>query len=253
MTLTAIAGDSSGHEVTSIDQLLAGGAPPSQAPGSATPLTRRSGHLMPMWASCDDAENPSSYKWGSELPVKWWTVTANNVDTDPVPSYLDQGLTLTNERNAHTEWTSNDNGPCGVPDNTSFTTSYQGIDNGCGICFAHDGKSRLMWGNNEPKGGDSSSLAITQEWYDQNLGTIIESDTMIDTDGASSPQSKPWTNGLVSGRYDIWSTVAHETGHLAGFEHVTNPNNVMNKYGYWDDIDPRQLGKGDAKENNAKY
>jgi Matrixin len=230
--------DSRGHEITAIDALLAGGNTPTR--------------VVPKEPVCSDSENPTSQKWVSgELPVRWFTVTQNNIDTDPVPSYLDAPLTLTNERNAHTEWTANQNN-CGVPDNTTFSTSYQGNSNGCSICFTKDGVNRLMWGNADNP-CSTSAVGCTQTYFDFQTGSIIEADTMLDTDAAGSSNPTPWTNGLVSGRYDIWSVVAHETGHVAGFNHVSDQWNVMWATAEKDNIDKRSLGKGDAKENNAKY
>jgi hypothetical protein len=230
--------DARGREFPAIDALLAGGNTPSQA-----------AHREPV---CDDAENPTSEKWVSgELPYRWYTVTVKNIDTDPVPSYLDAPLTLTNERNAHTEWTSNQNS-CGVADNTTFSTSYGGNSNGCSICYAQDGVNRLMWGNADNP-CSTSAIGCTQRYWDPQTNSIIEADTMLDVDAAGSSNSKPWTNGTASGRFDIWSIVAHETGHVAGFGHVSNSWNVMYMYQNIDNIDKRSLGEGDAKENNAKY
>ena len=92
-----------------------------------------------------------------------------------------------------------------------------------------------------------------QNYFDAQIGSIIEGDIMLDTDAAGSTNSKPWVNGQVRGRYDIWSVVAHEMGHLAGFGHVSNQYNVMWTTQLTNDIEKRSLGLGDARENNAKY
>jgi Matrixin len=190
-------------------------------------------------ASCgNDARHALSVKWGSTMNWYW--------GSGSTPSYLDPTNTLSGLRAAHTEWTQVVDW-CGIGDSSSFNTSYQGTTT---TGFGHNGKNTVGWGSvaalNLSFCSSTSTIACTEWWASGS--TIVESDTRFDNTGRTT-----WVNGSVSGKTDVQSTMAHEMGHSAGFDHVNDSTNVMYPTIFTNDTSNRKLGRGDANEDNAKY
>ena len=190
-------------------------------------------------ASCgNDSRNPLSVQWGGSM--NWYWVSSST------PSYLDQTNTLTSLRSAHTEWVNVVNW-CGIGDGSTLNTAYQGT---IGTNFGQNGINSVGWGSVAALGlsGCSSpnTIACTEWWASGS--TITESDTRFDNTGRTT-----WYNGSLSTRTDVQSTMAHEMGHSAGFDHVNDSTNVMYPTIFLGDTSNRELGRGDANEDNAKY
>jgi hypothetical protein len=190
-------------------------------------------------ASCGaDDENPSSFKWFSTL--NWYWVASST------PGYLDRTNTLASLRNGHTEWVNNVTWCSTIPDVSSFNTLYQGT---ISAVFGQNGYNTIGWGSVADlhlSACPSGTIACTNTWFSGITAT--ESDTRFDDTGIAT-----WFNGAALGKYDVHSTMAHELGHSAGFGHVACYSNVMCQTRRTNDVSDRQLGKGDANENNAKY
>ena len=203
----------------------------------ARSLARRSPrHLA---ASCgNDVRNPLSVKWATT--EQWY------LNTSTVPGYLNLTNTITGLRDAHTEWTHVVNW-CNIADASGFSTNYGGVTT---ARFGGDGLNVVDWGSVAALGLSGCSAPNTiacTEWW--TLGSeIVESDTRFDNTGRTT-----WVNGSVSGKTDVQSTEAHEMGHTAGFGHVNDSTNVMYPTIFTNDTSNRKLGKGDAREDNAKY
>jgi Matrixin len=190
-------------------------------------------------ASCgNDVRNSLSVKWGSRMNWYW--------GSGSTPGYLNLDNTLTSLRSAHTEWTNNVNW-CGIADSSSFTTAYQGTTT---QGFGHNGINTVGWGSvaalNLSFCSAPNTIACTEWWA--SGGTITESDTRFDNTGRTT-----WVNGAASGKTDVQSTMAHELGHSAGFDHVNDSTNVMYPTIFTNNTSDRKLGRGDANEDNAKY
>jgi hypothetical protein len=173
----------------------------------------------------------------------FWTTTINWWITS-TPSYLDQASVISAVRAAHTEWVSNVN-YCGYADNSGFGTAYQGT---IGKSFGQNGYSTFGWGDVSAI-GCGSALACTHTWYDPNTGKPDETDTRMST-------AVFWD--MAGQSYDVQSIAAHEVGHSAQFDHVTNAanndwTNLM--WPYWAPADTtgRKLGRGDSLEDNKYY
>jgi Matrixin len=180
------------------------------------------------------------------LGIKWSSTENWYFGSGSTPSYLNVANTLTGLRAAHTEWTQNVNW-CGIADNSSFNTSYQGTTT---QGFGKNGINTIGFGSVAALGlsgcSSSSTIACTEWW---NSGsTITEADTRLDNTGRAT-----WVNGSVSGKEDVQSTEAHEMGHTAGFGHVSDSTNVMYPTIFTNDTSNRELGRGDANEDNNKY
>jgi hypothetical protein len=189
-------------------------------------------------ASCGTDDYTSLvYKWFSTL--NWYWVSSST------PGYLNSANTLDSLRNAHTEWVNNVTWCPTIPDSSSFNTLYQGT---ISAVFGQNGYNTIGWGSvaglHDPS-CPSGSIACTTTW--SSGSTATESDTRFDTDFPT------WWNGAAVGKYDVYSVMAHELGHSAGFGHVGSPSNVMYPNANTNDTSNRQLGKGDADGNNAKY
>jgi Matrixin len=218
-------GDSTAVSATYVD---------SSSRALATRRPRR--HLA---ASCgNDARNPLSVKWGSTMNWYW--------GQGSTPGYLNLTNTLTGLRSAHTEWTQVVDW-CGIGDSSSFNTSYQGTTT---QGFGHNGINTVGWGSVAALGlsfcSAPNTIACTEWWASGS--TINESDTRFDNTGRTT-----WVNGAASGKTDVQSTMAHELGHSAGFDHVNDSTNVMYPTIFTNDTSNRKLGRGDANEDNAKY
>lgn len=190
-------------------------------------------------ASCgNDVRNPLSVKWNSTMNWYW--------GSSSTPGYLNLDNTLAGMRAAHTEWTQVVDW-CGIGDSSSFNTSYQGTTT---QGFGHNGINTVGWGSVAAlnlSGCSSPNTIACTEWWTSG-SSIVESDTRFDNTGRTT-----WVNGAVSGKTDVQSTMAHEMGHSAGFGHVNDSTNVMYPTIFTDDTSNRELGRGDANEDNAKY
>jgi hypothetical protein len=190
-------------------------------------------------ASCgNDSRNALSVKWGGSM--NWYWVQSST------PGYLNLDNTLTSLRSAHTEWVNVVNW-CGIGDGSTFNTAYQGT---IGTNFGQNGINSVGWGSVAALGlsfcSAPNTIACTEWWASGS--TITESDTRFDNTGRAT-----WYNGAASGKTDVQSTMAHELGHSAGFDHVNDSTNVMYPTIFTSDTSDRELGRGDANEDNAKY
>jgi hypothetical protein len=192
-----------------------------------------------LFAYCgSDSENQRSDRWFTTM--NWYWVSSST------PGYLNQTNTLTSLRDAHTEWVNNINW-CFLADFSTFSTAYQGT---IGTNFGKNGINSVGWGSVAALGlpgcSGPSAIACTESW--DSGSTITESDTRFDDTGRTT-----WFNGNASGKTDVQSVMAHELGHSAGFEHVNDSSNVMYGTVFTGDVSDRELGRGDANEDNAKY
>jgi Matrixin len=220
--------DASGGLVTEIS---GGGWPSSSTSDGSAPDAHKAVDV-----SCGaDDENPASAKWSST--VDWWL-------NYTIPSGLNVTNTITSLRNAHTEWTSNDTWCSGIGDSSSFSAAYQGRKD---VSFGQDGITIIGWGDTS-KVCSGAPAGCEETWYSN--GAPVEGDIRF-------MASYTWSNIAQGspGAFDVWYTAAHEVGHLAQFGHVSDSTqNVMDPAFTNDgDTSGRKLGKGDAKENNAKY
>jgi hypothetical protein len=183
-----------------------------------------------------DSENPGDRKWTGTMD--WWT-------NGSVPSLGNLSLTIQNIRNAHTEWTANQTWCSGISDNSSFSTSYQGMNN---VSWGNDGISEFGFGDASKVCSGTGLIGCTQTWYQCNIVCgVVEADIRLNA-------GTPWQNGTSDpGSFDVWSVAAHEMGHAAQFGHVADDTNVMYNHLQPGNDSYRQLGKGDATENNSKY
>jgi hypothetical protein len=184
-----------------------------------------------------DTENRGSRKWSDTMD--WWT-------NGTVPALGNLSLTIQNIRNAHTEWTANQSWCSNIPDSSSFTTSYQGTNN---ASFGNDGISEFGFGDASKVCTGNGLVGCTQSWFScPSTCSVVEADIRLNA-------STPWQNGTSDpSSLDVWSVAAHEMGHAAQFGDLTDDNtNVMyHKIASGNDS-YRELGKGDAIENNGKY
>jgi hypothetical protein len=180
-----------------------------------------------------DSRHDAGYRWTG--PIDWRFVARST------PPGLNLVRTEQSLRNARIEWESNLN-RCGIPDRSSIDFRYMGRTE---LGFGDNGISTVGFGETDALGGACvGTLGCTVTYVDG--GVASESDTRLDRD-------RPWSNLGASGRYDVWSVVAHETGHTAGFDHVSSSDNVMAPVIPRGATSNRRLGRGDANENNAKY
>lgn len=222
--------DLGGGVTTEVDATYGGGA---AGRGLAARAPQR------VAASCgNDVRNPLSVKWATT--EQWY------LNTSTVPGYLNLTNTIDGLRSAHTEWTHVVDW-CGIADSSVFSTNYGGVTT---ARFGGDGLNVIDWGSVAAlglQGCSASNIIACTEWW--TLGSeIVESDTRFDNTGRTT-----WVNGSVANKTDVQSTEAHEMGHTAGFGHVNDSTNVMYSTIFENDTSNRQLGKGDAREDNAKY
>jgi hypothetical protein len=203
----------------------------ASTPGRATPLRT----FARLEAYCGaNSQNPLSIKWNSTMNWYW--------NQGSTPGYLNLTNTLDSLRGAKIEWESSQNW-CGIADASSMNFTYQGTTT---VGLGQNGVNTVGWGNVQTISGctDPNTIACSVWWY--SGGTITESDTRYDT-------GVTWVNGAASGKYDVQSVGAHETGHNIGFGHVSDSSNVMFCCIDQNDTSNRKLGRGDANENNNKY
>jgi len=226
--------NASGNLVTEIN---AGGWP--NDPLTAAPSTRHKVGAADVSCAADD-ENPHVQKWLSTND--WWL-------NHTIPTGLNTTNTIDSLRSAHTEWTSNNTWCSSIGDSTTFTASYQGRND---VSFGQDGISEVGFGDTSKVcSGSPPPAGCTQTWYNtRNPDIAVESDIRF-------MSTYPWSNVANGspGDFDVWYTAAHEIGHVAQFGHVSdNQQNVMDpNFTNNGDTTGRQLGKGDALENNSKY
>ena len=221
--------DGNGDPMTEIN--AAGWLAPKSAGGSTLPAPAA---VSDVSCAADD-ENPGSARWTST--VDWWL-------NHTIPSGLNGTNTISSMRSAHTEWTGNLTWCSGIGDSSNFHTSYQGRKD---VSFGNDGYNLIGFGDTS-KVCSGAPAGCEETWY--SGGSPIEGDIRL-------MASYPWSNlpNGSPGTFDVWYTTAHEVGRLAQFGHVNDSTqNVMDpSFTNNGDTSGRQLGKGDAKENNAKY
>lgn len=187
-------------------------------------------------ASCGN--NNSFWMSYSLYPPATFTWYFNSGST---PAGLSVATTETYLRNAHIEWYNNSNW-CGYGDNSVFSMAYGGT-------------TTSGWGDNGintvgfagMSGTGCSSTAVGCTWVDVAGGSVIESDSRLNSAVYS------WINGQAAGKYDTWHVMAHELGHTLGFWDIIDSTNVMNDTAFTNDTSNHLLGKGDANANNGKY
>ena len=113
-----------------------------------------------------------------------------------------------------------------------------------------DDESVIDWGVMKDDQTCSEALACTVTWCDNN-GSPIESDIRFNT-------HYDWATNGAPDAYDIRSVAAHEIGHALQFDHVDNAakgdeDALMWPYYASGDTSGRELGRGEAMENNSHY
>jgi hypothetical protein len=162
------------------------------------------------------------------------------------PSYLSIPTTETYLRNAHHEWDVLDNW-CGIADQSNYLISYGGQVGS--VVFGNNGVNTVGFGDVASIGCASNALACTMTW--PKTGSLIsESDTRLNS-------AVTWVNGQASGKYDVWSVMAHEFGHSTGLGDVTNSADNGDDVMYYsfgsNNASNEKLGNGDAQVANLKY
>jgi len=177
----------------------------------------------------------------SDSGRKWTSGITWYFNSGSTPSGLSVDTTETYLRNAHAEWFNNTNW-CGIADNSVFGMAYGGRTT---LGYAQNGTNTVGFGDMSQTGCGAGVIACTATYISGT--TIVEADTRLSS-------SLNWINGQAPGKYDVWSQDAHETGHVMGFNDVTDSHdNVMYFAGVTNDVSDQKLGKGDANGNNAKY
>lgn len=192
----------------------------------------RARHLA---ASCGgSSQNATRKVWVQTMNWYW-----NQAST---PGNLDLTNTLTGLRNARVEWESVVDW-CGYDDLSTMNFTYQGTTT---LGYGDNGVNTVGWGNIGATGCTGSNvIACTRTEWDGN-NHITESDTRF-SDTAF------WANNGAANYYDVQSDFAHETGHSIGFDHVNDTTNVMNPSLDPGNLSNRELGNGDALEDNSWY
>ena len=182
-----------------------------------------------------DARDPHATRWNGTM--EWWITS--------LPSYLNESAAIQAMRDARSEWVLNRN-YCGYGDDSTFNTVYKGR---LGTNYGQNGYSTVGFGNAAALCGGTSRIACAACWTDWLTGWYVECDARLDD------ANYTWSTSATgqAGKADVQSILAHETGHHAGFGHVANDTNVMYPSYFLGDTTLRQLGKGDALGNNAKY
>lgn len=204
---------------------------------SATYLGRREarprGPAGPLASCGTDSQNFTGHFWTQTMNWYW--------NQGSTPGNLDLTLTLSALRGARIEWESNVNW-CGIADGSTMNFTYQGTTT---ASYGDNGINTVGWGNIAQTGCPAGSAACTRtEWDGSNH--ITEADTRMDASGN-------WANNGAANYADVQSVMAHETGHAIGFDHVTTSSNVMYPTIFLGDTSNRELGRGDANEDNAHY
>jgi hypothetical protein len=192
----------------------------------------RSRHLA---ASCGgSAQNASRHVWTQTLNWYW-----NQAST---PGNLDLTNTLNGLRNARVEWESVVDW-CGYDDLSTMNFTYQGTTT---LGYGDNGVNTVGWGNISTTGCTGSNIiACTRTEWDGN-NHLQEADTRFS-------DAIAWANNGAANNEDVQSTFAHETGHAIGFDHVNDSTNVMYPTIFTGNLTNRELGNGDALEDNSWY
>jgi hypothetical protein len=186
-------------------------------------------------ASCGgSAQNASRHVWTHTMNWYW--------NQGSTPGNLNLTNTLTGLRNARIEWESVVDW-CGFDDLSTMNFTYQGTTT---LSYGDNGVNTVGWGNIATSGCTGSNvIACTRTEWDAN-NHLTEADTRFSA-------TTSWANNGASGYEDVQSTFAHESGHAIGFDHVTDSTNVMYPTIFTGDLSNRELGKGDALEDNSWY
>ena len=155
------------------------------------------------------------------------------------PGYLDLTKTLAALRGSRVEWESNVNW-CFIPDFSSMNFTYQVTTT---ATYGHNGINTVGWGDIAAAGCPGAAGCTRVE---SSGGTITEADTRLDSSGT-------WSNVGAGNAADVQSVMAHESGHAIGFGHVSDSSEVMYTPIFLGDTSNRELGRGDADEDNSKY
>jgi concanavalin A-like lectin/glucanase superfamily protein/matrixin len=185
----------------------------------------------------------TTFKWTSQ-PMTWYfrrgsTPSSKSLKTNSVEAAL---------KSSRQEWENNSN-ICGVPDNSSMAFDYAGSTRQRFNARSRDGVSMVSFGGDPTVKrmcrDKTDTIACTSTWMSGS--SIVEADTLIS-------RGYTWGTGGQSDKNDVWSVMAHETGHAIGFKHRKDDRrSVMFESYVRGDLYNRTLGKGDAGGNNQKY
>jgi poly(3-hydroxybutyrate) depolymerase len=146
---------------------------------------------------------------------------------------------------------------CGIPDRVKGELRYEGgtrrsVDiNDNATCNANDGKSVIGFGD-LPSG--YTAFACVSSWIQDGPNRVAQSDIRL------NKKDHAWTTSVrdsCRGRYDIESTVTHETGHTFGpgeaDESAHGDLTMSAQSNGTCQTSERSLGRVDARGLNSKY
>ncbi|MGQ0537299.1 MAG: matrixin family metalloprotease [Methanobacteriota archaeon] len=108
--------------------------------------------------------------------------------------------------------------------------------------MAFDGTNAVFW-----RAVNQNYLAVASYWY--YTGTPYDHMAQFDV---QFDDSDAWSNGAVSGRFDVQSVATHEAGHALGLDHINDGNQVMNPT-ISSGTTKRTLGSGDLAGLRVLY
>jgi Matrixin len=177
----------------------------------------------------------TSSEWNETMTWRW--------SPNSLPPGISVSTTLARLRDGRIEWENNIN-HCSYADFSSINFTYLGTTT---LGYGNNGVNTVGWGNMAGTACGAGAAACTRV-ETCCVNSIVEADVRF------KDQTGLWINGAASGKLDIQSAFAHETGHCIGFRHIDySADLVMYPIFHFNDASGRKLGQGDAIGNNAKY